>query len=152
MRKNNKGDDPMSDNILYTLKEKFKTSFGQSPQFFARSPGRVNIIGEHTDYNDGYVFPVGLQFSAYILATPRSDNTINVISLQYPEEKESFSLEKTIQPGELAWGNFIRGTVLEFNKRGHSLSGCDILITSDVPQGCGAIFFSSIRSCPGWNI
>lgn len=115
----------------------FTHIFAQEAKTLSVSPGRVNVIGEHTDYNDGFVLPAALQFTTQILCRPRADNTINACSVQYPGEKESFSIEGEIKPGEFAWGNYLRGVVVELLKAGHTLCGMDVLITSDVPQGSG---------------
>lgn len=117
--------------------DNFVTLFGAMPTVLSRSPGRVNIIGEHTDYNDGFVLPAALQFSTQILCRKRSDNIINARSLQYHDELETFDLTQAITPGPLAWGNYLRGVVNEFKAANLHLGGCDVLITSDVPQGSG---------------
>lgn len=122
---------------LSQLTELFVERYNVHPQFYSKAPGRVNIIGEHTDYNEGFVFPVALQFSTQVLASPRADTQINVFSVQYPDHPESFELKDKIVSGNLDWGNFIRGIANEFLQRGLPLSGCDILLSSDVPQGCG---------------
>lgn len=115
----------------------FEQLFGAKPTVLSSAPGRVNIIGEHTDYNDGFVLPAALQFNTQILCKVRSDNFINARSVQYDGELESFDHTQLLTPGKLAWGNYLRGVVDEFKKANLALGGCDILITSNVPQGSG---------------
>jgi galactokinase len=119
------------------LSDKFFSLFGESASVLSTSPGRVNIIGEHTDYNDGFVLPAALQFNTQILCVRRHDNIINAFSMQYSGENECFYLDQPILPGELAWGNYLRGVVNELINAGHVLGGCNILINSNVPQGSG---------------
>jgi len=117
--------------------QKFELSFGARATVLSSSPGRVNIIGEHTDYNDGFVLPAALQFNTQILCKKRDDNIINAMSMQYEGELESFNINDELVPGELAWGNYLRGVVNEFKANNLSIGGCDLLITSSVPQGSG---------------
>jgi len=120
-----------------SFSEQFDALFDAAPSVLSVSPGRVNIIGEHTDYNDGFVLPVALQFNTQILSRRRDDMMINAMSLQYPGEVEQFAINDLIMPGALPWGNYLRGVVNELKTAGHTLSGLDVLITSDVPQGSG---------------
>lgn len=117
--------------------ERFTQLYGAKPTVLASAPGRVNIIGEHTDYNDGFVLPAALQFNTQILCKKRDDNIINAKSMQYAGELETFDINAQLVPGELAWGNYLRGVVNEFKAAGLDIAGCDILITSNVPQGSG---------------
>jgi galactokinase len=127
----------MTNKVCAEFLQKFEQLFGAKPTVLASSPGRVNIIGEHTDYNDGFVLPAALQFDTQILCKKRDDNIINAMSMQYDGELESFDLSKDLLPGDLAWGNYLRGVVNEFKADNLPLGGCDILITSNVPQGSG---------------
>lgn len=127
----------MTNTLSAEFLQKFEQLFGAKPTTLASSPGRVNIIGEHTDYNDGFVLPAALQFNTQILCKKRDDNIINAKSMQYEGELESFDLNKDLLPGDLAWGNYLRGVVNEFKAGNLPVGGCDILITSNVPQGSG---------------
>lgn len=115
----------------------FNLLYQSVPSVLASSPGRVNVIGEHTDYNDGFVLPAALQFNTQILCKPRNDSKIVAHSVQYPGETEQFDVNEDIKPGQFAWGNYLRGVVNEFKKAGFALGGCELLITSNVPQGSG---------------
>lgn len=127
----------MTDMVNAEFLQKFEQLFGSKPTVLASAPGRVNIIGEHTDYNDGFVLPAALQFNTQILCRQRDDNIITARSMQYDGELETFDLQNELVPGELAWGNYLRGVVNEFKAGNLDIGGCDILITSNVPQGSG---------------
>lgn len=127
----------MTNEVSAEFLQKFEQLFGAKPTLLASSPGRVNIIGEHTDYNDGFVLPAALQFNTQILCKKRDDHIINAKSMQYEGELESFDIDKDLLPGDLAWGNYLRGVVNEFKAGNLPLGGFDILITSNVPQGSG---------------
>jgi len=122
---------------LHTLAEKFTEIYSVEPQGMSSAPGRVNIIGEFTDYNDGFVLPCALEFRTVVLFRAREDAIVNVHSLDYPTEKESFSVGDKITAGRSQWGNYIRAIVFVLKRAGYTLEGMDILIDSNVPQGAG---------------
>lgn len=101
-----------------------------------RSPGRVNIIGEHTDYNEGFVLPAAIDKAAYIAITPRTDQEIHLFAADL---HESFSIATTeIKPiGDISWPNYILGVVAQFKKRGIDVNGFNAVLMSDVPMGAG---------------
>jgi galactokinase len=115
----------------------FASIFGVNPRALSNAPGRVNLIGEFTDYNNGFVLPCALQYSTRILFNKRSDKLINVYSTQYPGEKDSFDISAEIVTGASQWGNYIRAVCFVFKRAGYCLTGFDMLIDSDVPQGSG---------------
>lgn len=101
-----------------------------------RSPGRVNIIGEHTDYNEGFVLPAAIDKAAYIAITPRTDQEIHLFAADL---HEYFSIATTeIKPiGDISWPNYILGVVAQFKKRGIDVNGFNAVLMSDVPIGAG---------------
>ncbi|MCH2058697.1 MAG: galactokinase [Thalassotalea sp.] len=119
------------------LTSQFFDLFGHKASGVSTAPGRVNLIGEFTDYNLGYVLPCALNFSTQVAFNTRADNQIEVYSLNYPGEKDTFSVDGEIVQGESQWGNYIRAVVYVLKKRGYQLGGAELLITSDVPQGAG---------------
>ena len=119
------------------LKNKFVEIYQQPAQAVSCAPGRVNLIGEFTDYNDGFVLPCALEFATNILYKKRNDNKIVVHSLHYPEESDTFSIDDDISQGTSQWGNYIRAVAYVFKRQGHQLCGVDLLIDSNVPQGSG---------------
>lgn len=118
--------------------EKFEEVFGGSPAFIASAPGRVNLIGEHTDYNDGYVFPVAIDKYINIAVRPVSDRRIRFHALDVNDSYE-FSLDRL--PEKLAevpaWSRYLLGVASLLGASGKKVSGIDAVITGDVPVGAG---------------
>ncbi|NMP30191.1 galactokinase [Thalassotalea sp. M1531] len=119
------------------LNAKFSQLFGQEAQGISSAPGRVNLIGEFTDYNLGYVLPCALEFKTQVLFNRRKDNHVCVYSLNYPNEYDTFSVDTAIIQGDSQWGNYIRAVAYVLKQRGFHIGGLELLITSDVPQGAG---------------
>lgn len=114
----------------------FIEQFQVSPQVIVRSPGRVNIIGEHADYNNGYVLPAAIDKAANIAISLRDDDEIHLSAVDL---KENFSTTiHQLKPiGDVSWPNYILGSAAQFVKKGISLKGFNALLTSDVPIGAG---------------
>lgn len=119
------------------LQQQFQALYQNEAQGIATAPGRVNLIGEFTDYNQGFVFPCALNFRTVVLFRPRTDQQLVVHSVNYPGEHDSFALDQPIVTGPSQWGNYIRAMAFVLKKAGHALVGADLLISSDVPQGAG---------------
>jgi galactokinase len=100
------------------------------------APGRVNLIGEHTDYNEGFVLPVAIDRNTVVAAAPREDNFVRVFSHTMNERAE-FRLDDFVSLGKEYWLNYIKGMAQALRERGHNLRGADLLIASDVPLGAG---------------
>lgn len=130
------------------LRERFRQRYGVYPSLIVRAPGRVNLIGEHTDYNEGFVFPVAIDRATYVAARPRSDRMVQVVSSDLNEE-DAFPvdhIERSTQP----WHNYVRGVVLALRVAGHSLTGADLLIASDVPRGSGLSSSAALEVAVGY--
>jgi galactokinase len=119
---------------LARLTEAFRTAWGGAPRIF-RAPGRVNLIGEHVDYNDGWVLPMALNRSCYVLASGRSDRTLRVRSEQFHEAVEH-SLDSPRSSAH-HWSDYVRGVAWALEEAGASVCGADLLISSEVPVGSG---------------
>ena len=120
------------------LTQVFCENYGVEPLHIIKAPGRVNLIGEHTDYNEGYVLPCAIDFYTLAAISPRDDMRVNVLALDWANESDEFSLEQDITfHAEQMWSNYIRGVVDELKKQGYPLRGCNIAITGNVPQGAG---------------
>jgi len=132
-----------------SLRERFQQHYGMHPSVIVRAPGRVNLIGEHTDYNDGFVFPVAIDRATYIAARLRSDRTVRVLSSDLNEE-DAFSIDQ-IERSTRPWHNYIRGVVLALRVAGHALSGADLLIASDVPRGSGLSSSAALEVAVGYT-
>ena len=116
----------------------FATAFGAPAALSVQAPGRVNLIGEHTDYNDGFVLPCAIDYHTVICGSPRSDRRVQVIAVDYAGERDEFSLDAAIEPrGDQLWANYVRGVVKCLRDAGHQLGGGDLTISGNVPQGAG---------------
>ena len=124
--------------LLQNLKQNFQEKFSLAPTHIFQAPGRVNLIGEHTDYNDGFVLPCAINYQTLVAASKRNDNTVRVLALDYQNDLDIFDLTQTIviQP-EKRWANYIRGCVKTLIDRGYRLGGLDIAVSGNVPQGAG---------------
>lgn len=120
------------------LKKVFIEYFGGAEEDLRvfSSPGRVNLIGEHTDYNGGYVFPAALTLSSTVIARPRRDRQVNLIATDL-KLMVNASLDHLEQYKDLKWGNYQLGVADELQKAGYPLTGCDMLFHDTVPLGSG---------------
>jgi galactokinase len=116
--------------------EIFAKCFGHTPQWKVAAPGRVNLIGEHTDYNDGFVLPMAINRYT-ILAGDRNGGREVTLHSVTTGETASFSLRPTVQRGEPGWSNYVRGVIAGFQQRGIRVGGFDCVIDSTVPFGGG---------------
>lgn len=134
------------------LNEKFEELFGAGGEirtYFA--PGRVNLIGEHTDYNGGHVFPCALTIGTYGLARKREDKKLRFYSMNFPEDGlvES-SLEDLKPEKEAGWTNYPKGVMWAFEEHGHKLDcGVDFLVYGDIPNGSGLSSSASLEVLTG---
>ncbi len=118
------------------LVEAFRAQTGRQPAGVWAAPGRVNVIGEHTDYNDGYVMPFALAQRVLIAAAPRNDHgTWTVTSLNNRSTK--IFRDADLQPGMTGWHAYVAGVVWALKEAGHRIDGADLVLTSDVPKGAG---------------
>ncbi|MFL6027413.1 MAG: galactokinase [Friedmanniella sp.] len=118
-----------------TVAQDFADRHGRPPAGVWRAPGRVNLIGEHTDYNDGFVMPFALAQAVTVAAAPRTDERWSVTSLNNGETAE-FGRDD-LQPGMSGWQAYVAGVVWALTEAGHQVPGADLVLTSDVPIGAG---------------
>lgn len=126
----------LSEERIERLKDSFKTCFGSKHEIIVRAPGRVNLIGEHTDYNDGFVFPVAIDRDIMIAAKRRSDEIIRIYSLDFDSMVE-FHLHDIQYDNENKWSNYPRGVALLLQENEYNVCGLDAVITGNIPQGAG---------------
>lgn len=119
-----------------TIKERFTEIFGQEPATVVRAPGRVNLIGEHTDYNDGYVLPVAIDRSIWMAAAPRPDRQVVLHALDFNQWTE-FSLDNLQHDTQHPWSNYQRGVAFSLQERGFVLLGMNAVLSGDIPIGSG---------------
>ncbi len=122
-------------NIKDSVVEAYRNSFDCKPDWVVRSPGRVNLIGEHTDYNDGFVLPMAINRAAFIALSPRTDSRVVLHSLDYKNlldfDLNSFRKEQS------GWGEYIKGLAWAYQQDGALLRGWQGVIAGDVPIGAG---------------
>jgi galactokinase len=129
---------------LIDLKRRFKELFRGTPRIY-RAPGRVNLIGEHTDYNDGFVMPVAIQLSTCIAIAPRSDDKLVVHS-------ENFSQTLELGATEVAWSQYVLGVVRVLEQMGHRFGGANLLVYSDLPMGAGLSSSAALEVAAGYAL
>jgi galactokinase len=125
------------------LTARFREVFGATPHIF-RAPGRVNVIGEHTDYNDGFVMPVAIQFYTWVAAAKRDDRILEAYSDRF-DEKITLSLDALSGPPRRHWSDFIRGVAAVLQNAGYNLAGANLLIHGEVPLGAGLSSSASLE-------
>ena len=113
----------------------FGARFGESPQWIIRAPGRVNLIGEHTDYNDGFVLPLAINRAVWIALRPRRDRKVVVYSADYEQQGE-FDLDRLIKNGS-DWIEYLKGVAWSLQEAGYRLTGWEGVLRGDVPKGAG---------------
>ena len=129
------------------LTDEFQRSYHTRPMIF-RAPGRVNLIGEHTDYNDGFVMPAAIGFYTWIAASPRPDRTLHVRSGEFHETLD-LSLDFLAGPPRKHWSDFVRGVAAVLESRGVHLSGANLIIQGQVPMGAGLSSSASLEVATG---
>ncbi len=117
------------------LTAQFDKLFGAHPAIF-RAPGRVNLIGEHTDYNDGFVMPAAVAFSTYVAIAARPDRKLFIHSEEFPGNFE-FDLDHLPEQRIGAWCDYVLGVASELRKLGHKLQAANLLVHGEVPIGAG---------------
>jgi galactokinase len=118
------------------INEEFKKIFGKLPSIWARAPGRVDLMGSHTDYNMGFVMTMTIDQDTWIAASPREDDRVAIYSCNTPGGS-SFSLDDIQRDDELPWSNYVRGLASVLKESGYDLSGFDGLVHSTIPFGSG---------------
>lgn len=125
------------------IEEQFLKRFGVSPSVY-RAPGRVNLIGEHTDYNDGFVMPAAIGFQCWVGISPRKDRKLVIRSQEFPDEAE-LDLSAKAPPPSRTWSDYPLGVALEMEKAGFRLAGANLLFHGEVPIGAGLSSSASIE-------
>ncbi|OLD14901.1 MAG: galactokinase [Acidobacteriales bacterium 13_1_40CM_3_55_5] len=120
--------------ITAELQERFRQRYGGRARVY-RAPGRVNLIGEHTDYNDGFVMPAAIEFYVWIAIAPRSDRKLLLHSTNFSETVE-IDLQNSITPRN-HWSDYVAGVAVMLQRASHHLQGANLLIQGDVPMGSG---------------
>ncbi len=123
---------------ISAAKQKFEAIFGASPRFVVSAPGRVNLIGEHTDYNEGYVFPVAIDKYIHIAMRERADRRAVLHALDVNEAFElNLDALRPVPPNAPTWSYYLIGVASLLQESGHKIAGIDAVIMGDVPIGAG---------------
>lgn len=115
---------------------RFRAAFGDAAARVSLAPGRVNLIGEHTDYNEGFVLPAAIDLAAWVAAAPRPDRSLRIAAVDLGLQAVRSLDERDPSPAS-DWSDYVFGVALELERAGHRLRGADLLLTSDVPVGAG---------------
>ncbi|HEY5640051.1 MAG TPA: galactokinase [Dehalococcoidia bacterium] len=118
------------------LTQAFASQYSHKPRFIAEAPGRVNLIGEHTDYNGGFVLPVAIDRTVAVAAAPRDDTRVRVHSLEL-DQCDDYSLDTARRHPMGGWRNYVRGVLWALLDAQIPLRGVDLSVSGDVPQGAG---------------
>lgn len=124
----------MNRQIISQLEKTFVDKFNVAP-LLAQAPGRVNIIGEHTDYNNGFVLPAAINKAIYVAVSKRDDDEIHLVSSDFNDAFETNI--SSLHPVAKQWANYVLGVAAQMHKAGHDLSGFNLMVSGDVPLGAG---------------
>jgi len=127
------------------IRKRFSKHYGRKASGVVRAPGRVNLIGEHTDYNDGFVLPIAIDRYTLAAFAPTDGRTVNLASVQQEGTPASFDLDTDIVKGSPQWANYPKGVAAGLVENGVELSAMDILFDSDVPIGGGLSSSASLE-------
>lgn len=136
--------------IAHDLAAEFTRRFGGTPRIF-RAPGRVNMIGEHTDYNDGFVLPVALELSTFAAIAPRRDRRLRVHSLARDGTVEC-DLDALAPVLRTDWSDYVLGVAIVLERAGHRLTGADMMIGGDLPIGAGLSSSAALEVVVGYAL
>ncbi len=126
------------DSNLADLKHKFAALFGPGGKIHVvRAPGRVNLIGEHTDYNDGFVFPMAIEPQVLVVCRGRNDSVVRFASTAFEGQLAEFRVDGKIERGEPKWANYNKGIAAELIEAGITVPGMDALMANTLPIGGG---------------
>ena len=125
----------MKSNLDRLIIEEFQKRYKISPKFLISAPGRVNLIGEHTDYSEGFVMPVAINLGIFITMTPSNSQVVDIYSMDY-EEHKYFNLQKHTKKAG-GWEEYIKGVAWALHDEGHKLKGWQAVMTGNIPIGAG---------------
>lgn len=152
----------IQDHITRTFREKF----GTTPAFIARAPGRVNLLGEHVDYNDGFVLPAAIDRATYIAFAPSGSDRSTIVAVDFNNEATSFTLQSIASKSSFdgsplaGWAKYPAGVAWSLAENGLAVNGMNAVYASDVPRGAGLSSSASVElafgvawmNLGGWKI
>lgn len=129
---------------------RFSRLVGATPDFAVRAPGRVNLIGEHTDYNDGFVLPAAIGLQSIVAVRRRPDSIVRMIAADFGDAVSEFDLARPIaRDPDQPWSNYIRGVATVLQAEDVQFGGLDMLVAGDIPQGSGLSSSASLSVASG---
>lgn len=131
------------------FRQQFRQLYGNEPRLFS-APGRVNLIGEHTDYNDGFVLPMAIDRRTLVAMAPRNDGRVRCLSTEFDQQVE-FELNADLKPAH-DWANHVRGVAACLLRDEYNLRGADLLIASEVPLGAGLSSSAALEIAVGYGL
>lgn len=133
-------------NLILATRSVFQKHFTSEPQLMIQAPGRVNLIGEHTDYNDGFVLPCAINYCTVIASEKRDDHKISVVAVDYQNQSDVFSLKEPIVKHPVyGWANYVRGVIKHMQKYYPKFGGMNLVISGNVPLGAGLSSSASLE-------
>src|ERR1700738_1718691 len=138
------------ENSAHALEQRFVQLFGEPPRIY-QAPGRVNLIGEHTAYNDGFVMPAAIGLYTRASVAPRHDRKLVIYSENYSEQVE-FDLDHLPAARSGHWSDYVVGVVNMLVRAGEGLGGTNLLVDGNVPQGAGLSSSASIEVAVGYAL
>lgn len=132
------------------LRSRFRALYGYEAQIF-RAPGRVNLIGEHTDYNDGFVLPAAIDLFTWVAIGPRNDRVIRLRSQNLGQSAE-FNLDSPPRSAGREWSNYIIGVAIVLERSSNRLRGANLLVQGDVPIGAGVSSSAALEVAAGFAL
>ena len=137
--------------MIEQISQKFRSLFDSTPTLLVRAPGRINLIGEHTDYNKGFVLPAAIDKAIYFAISARNDQKCSLYAYDLTDFYD-FSLDK-IEKSDKSWANFLVGVVAEIIKKNHRIPyGFDVVFGGDVPLGAGLSSSAAVESGIGFAL
>ncbi|HPF46185.1 MAG: galactokinase [Alphaproteobacteria bacterium] len=133
------------DHLIEKVLSAHQKNHGQGKTVVILAPGRVNLIGEHTDYNNGFVLPASINFFTCVAGSLNDKNQVSVTALDFDGDVDHFDLKKDIVPTDEQWKNYIRGAFYMLKSMGYSLKGCDLTISGTIPKGAGLSSSASLE-------
>lgn len=128
-----------------SLSDRFIEIFDCKPEIISTAPGRVNLIGDHTDYNQGFVLPAAIHMTTTIAASRRLDREVQTFAQGFAKSLDQFPLDNIETCSKETWPNYIRGTIKYLQDFSKNFSGVNILISGDIPQGAGLSSSASLE-------
>jgi galactokinase len=134
--------------MIQKIQQAFRERFNKEPLLIG-APGRVNLIGEHTDYNEGFVLPGAVDKRIYVAIAPNETNTVNVFASQF---NESYSFSLDITGPQKGWMNYLLGVSYHIQQQGKKIGGVDLVIDGDIPVGAGMSSSAALCSAYGFAL